>query len=126
MTRYLSIIALLFLSSVACTEEQLTTREYPRVQTLDITPTTSASLHLKGEIFFSSVQILDHGFVWTDSGFPTITNGTKWSLGPREGTGIFEVTAATALKSGKTYSARAYAQSAEYIVYGEIFEFVAP
>jgi hypothetical protein len=119
-------IVALFAFCVSCTEEEITSREYPRVHTLSIEPEANANLKLKGEIFFSSVQISDHGFVWTDTGFPTVTNGVKLSLGPKDGVGIFETTAAASLKSGKTYSARAYAQSAEYTVYGEIFEFIAP
>lgn len=112
--------------SLSCTEEKITARGYPRVQTLEVTPVSNTSLNLQGEIFFTSVSVTDHGFVWTASDFPTITNGTKWSLGPKDNTGIFEATASTTLTKGKIYSARAYAQSAQYVVYGETFEFVAP
>ncbi|HEX6223001.1 MAG TPA: hypothetical protein VFZ52_01235 [Chryseolinea sp.] len=126
MSRFIFIIAFLLVLSVGCTEEEVTSREYPRVHTLEIMPAGNTSLKLKGEIFFSSVPIADHGFVWTEVGFPTVTNGAKFSLGPKEGAGIFETTAAATLKSGKTYAARAYAQSAEYTVYGELFEFIAP
>jgi hypothetical protein len=125
MIRFFAVL-LLFLSSFGCTEEKITAREYPRVQTREAAPVSNSSLKLEGEIFFASVPIIDHGFVWSESGFPTITNGTKFSLGPKDKAGIFEATASTALTAGKTYSARAYAQSTHYVVYGEIFEFVAP
>ena len=126
MIRSVFNIALLFVLSVGCTEEEVTSREYPRVHTLEISMEGNANLKLKGEIFFSSVPISDHGFIWTETGFPTVTNGVKLSLGTKDGIGIFETTAATSLNSGKTNSARAYAKSAEYTVYGEIFEFIAP
>jgi hypothetical protein len=120
----ISLIALLLCS--ACSEEEITSRNYPRVDTEDVTDITTTGMIFHGKIFFSSVEILDYGFIWTDTGFPTVTNGNKISLGPRNDVGLFEIAAVESLQSGKMYSVRAYAQSANFIVYGRIVEFERP
>jgi hypothetical protein len=121
-----SLLLFCFVVLIACTEEEVTARKYPRVYTRGITNISKDGMKLQGEIFFSSVPILDHGFVWSDTGFPTITNGTKLSLGPKNEVGTFAAEAIAALQSGKTYAARAYAQSSDFTVYGDICEFKAP
>jgi hypothetical protein len=110
-----------------CTEEEITARNYPRVATEGITEVTGNSMKFNGNIFYASVEIIDHGFIWTDVGFPELKNGTKISLGAKSGPGEFETTITNAtLQEGKVYSCRAYAQSAGYVVYGKIIEFKKP
>ncbi len=110
-----------------CTKEEITPRDYPRVNTEAITEVTANSMKFRGDIFYTSVEIIDHGFIWTDTGFPDFKNGNKISLGPKTGVGKFEtaVTNAT-LQTDKIYSCRAYAQSKDFVVYGKIIEFKKP
>jgi hypothetical protein len=115
-----------FFVSISCSEEETTARKYPRVHTLDVSQITKEGMALHGEIFFTPGPVSDHGFVWSNAGFPTVSNSTKLSLGARDGIGSFEGTASTTFEYGKTYSVRAYAQSSGFTVYGEIIEFVAP
>src|SRR3989337_3702794 len=125
MRKYIMLLlSLIILSS--CTEEEVTARKYPRVSTDEVTDLTISSMVFHGNLYFSSVEIMDHGFVWTGTGFPTITNGNKISMGATNKLGSFESTASGTLIDGKTYLARAYVQSADYIVYGELLEFESP
>lgn len=115
------LFAALFLS---CSKEEITSRPYPRTKTLEITSIANGSAHFKVEVFFTSVAIVDHGFIWTDSGFPSLTNGLKKSFGSKSGTGTFEMTV-DQLQAGKKYTLCAYAQSADYVVYGNYLEFTS-
>jgi len=110
----------------SCTEEEVTTRKYARVSTEEITEITSSGMIFHGKLFFSSGDIMDHGFVWTDTGFPTLTNGNKISLGAKSDLGEFESSVTGTLQQGKLYSVRAYVQSSTYTMYGKILEFRRP
>ncbi len=118
-----TILLISILTFSACSKEEVSPRNYPRVETTNVTDVTSSGMVFQGNIFFASVEIMDHGFIWTDTGFPTITNGNKISLGSRDGLGSFETSVAGSLQPGKTYSMRAYAKSENYVVYGKIIEF---
>jgi hypothetical protein len=120
------IILFLILAISSCTEEEVTSRDYPRVDTNEISDITATTAVFRGEIFFSSSEILDHGFIWTDTGFPTLENGNKVSLGLKNGPGLFEITASVNFQAGKMYSVRAYAQSANYKVYGKTIQIEMP
>lgn len=104
----------------SCTKEEITPRTYPRVTTISVV-NSAGTLSLTGEILFASVPITDHGFIYTSAGYPSMTNtlATVVSLGSTSGTGQFMETI-TNLTSPKEYSIRAYAQSADKLVYGEI------
>lgn len=120
------IILILTVTVLGCTEEEVTSRDYPRVDTKEVTSVTESSAVFSGEIFFSTSEILDHGFIWTDTGFPTYENGNKISLGLKSGPGLFEATVAVNMQPGKIYSVRAFAQSAKYTVYGKTIEIQKP
>ena len=123
--RRISVLAIsLALLFVSCSKLEITSRPYPRTTTVGVTSIANGGAHFKGEVLFTSVAIIDHGFVWSNTGFPSKTNGQKKSLGLRLGTGTFEVTA-DQLLVGAQYTMCAYAQSADYIVYGEYKSFVS-
>lgn len=108
-----------------CTKEEVTPRIYPRVSTIEAFDITSAGASFKGEITFSSVEIKDHGFVWSDSNSPTLGTANKISIGPGTGTGDFEIQCDRSLQEGRKYYLRAYALSEDFIVYGNTVEFVS-
>ena len=116
------IIASVFFS---CSKEEVTSRTYPRVQTESVGTINADGALLKGEITFSKIQIIDHGFLWSSESFPEIDKAEKISLGAKVGAGKFEVLANRNLQAGKTYSIRAYARSASNLVYGQVQEFVS-
>lgn len=120
----LIVFVLLF---AACTKEEITARVYPRVMTREVANLGTGAATFKGEITFTSTKVIDHGFLWTIVGFPTLTNTNceKQSLGAKDLAGKFEYTVSQGLQVGKTYSMCAYAKSDQYVVYGKTFMFVS-
>lgn len=114
-----------FLCFVSCTKEEITARKYPRVMTREVVNVVNGTATFNGEITFTSTAVIDYGFIWAISGFPTLTNGENKSLGQKDGTGKFVFTVTQGLQVGKGYLMCAYARSSQYIVYGNQFYFVS-
>lgn len=108
----------------ACSEPVITTRTYPRVSKLEITNVANSGATFKAEITYASTAIIDHGFIWTLSGFPTLTNGEKASLGSKAGSGAF-IYNVNGLQVGKKYTMCAYVRSSQETVYGDVVYFVS-
>jgi len=118
------VIVIMSLWCAACSEAVVTERPYPRVSKLEITDIVKSGASFKAEVTYASVPIIDHGFIWTLGGFPTLTNGEKASLGAKNGTGSFVFTA-TGLQVGKKYTMCAYVRSGQETVYGDVVDFVS-
>lgn len=125
MRSFKSAFCLLLVLVVCCTKEEPFSRNYPRVNSNDVTQITDGGAVFNGEIFFASVPIIDHGFVWsTFANFDT-EQADKISLGPKSGTGIFSAPCTYALKEGEKYYVRAFAKSEKNSVYGDLVTFVS-
>lgn len=120
---YGSIIALAFIGS--CTKEEVTPRSYPRVKTLEVTNITSGGASFSAEIVYTSVPIVDHGFIWSENSDALFSNSDKILLGSKSGTGRFEAQCDRSLQEGKTYYVRGFAISEDHKVYGEVVTFVS-
>jgi len=110
---------------IACSKEEVTPRTYPRVHTSDVINITSGGATFTGDITFSSVPIIDHGFLWTESGIPLFENADNISLGAKDGPGAIQAICERSLTEGKKYYVRGYAISKDNLVYGNIVEFVS-
>jgi len=108
-----------------CTKEEVTPRVFPRVNTIQVTNITSGGATFKAEITFSSVPMVDHGFIWSKTGVQSFPNSDKISLGSRTGAGDFEATVDRSLEEGVKYYVRAYAISEDHTVFGKAVEFVS-
>ncbi len=108
-----------------CSEEENTDRDYPRLLTVGVTNITSDGGVFHGDIFSSSVAIVDHGFLWSEDAALKLGESEKISLGPKTGAGRFEVMVDRNLQEGKTYRMAAYAVSENYTVYGARFTFTS-
>src|SRR5687767_10096172 len=114
-----------FIVLFSCTKEEITPRRYPRVRTKGVNNITAAGARLEGEITFSSTEILDHGFIWSQHENLDLNNSEAISLGIKTGKGAFNLLVERSLDEGKVYYVKAYAKSTNYTVYGEIVEFVS-
>jgi len=74
---------------------------------------------LNGKITYATADIQDHGFVWSNSGFPNINKSEVVSLGPISLSGDFSASINYEWTIGETYLVRAYARSSNHVVYGE-------
>ena len=119
-------LALILLLILGCSEEETTDREYPRVLTKGVTNISADGTTFNAEITYSSVEILDHGFVWSSLNYdPTLDNADVISLGSLTAAGAFQATADRCMKTGAEYKMRPYAVSSGYVVYGVAVEFTS-
>lgn len=110
------VLLITMLLAVACTGEEITDRKYPRFYPLKVEGVTRTTADLSVEIFYSSVPILDHGFLYSTVGYPNVSEGTKVSLGARSGAGTYSHTL-TGLAPNRIYYVRAYTISDKNTVY---------
>jgi hypothetical protein len=115
----------LALALSTCGKDEITSRNYPRITTTGVSDISNTGVTLHAEIFFSPGAILDCGFVASTSSSPTLPLGNSISLGPKTGTGTFQARMDNGLIPGITYYARAYARTSQYLVYGDIVQFVS-
>jgi hypothetical protein len=121
MSKYAFVLLML---AFACTEEKITSREYPRIETLNV-DLSGEKVIFHGNIFSAGkTAMTDHGFTWSLS-FPNIRDSPKISLGTAKTTGEYSGSISTAaLTKGKTYTVRAFVISGGYEVYGADETFV--
>lgn len=115
-------IVMLFYS---CTDEEVTSREFPRVKTADVTDINGTGATFHAGVLSSPATVSDHGFLWHDQTSPLFENADRISLGPMNTLGSFEVLCERGLAKGKKYYVRGYAISEANIVYGNIVEFTS-
>lgn len=110
---------------LACTEEQITSREFPRVKTDYVTDINGTGATFRADMVSSPGPVSDHGFLWHDQSSPLFENADRISLGPKLTAGAFESLCERGLSKGKTYYVRGYVVSDENVVYGNIVEFTS-
>ncbi len=123
MKKLAYIAALIFLAT--CTQEEITSREYPRVRTLEVANITASGALFRGTVFYAPSPMTDHGFIWAELPNLDLKNAELVSLGPKTGTGDFQAKIERSMEAGKKYYARAYAKTDKYEVYGDILSFVS-
>ena len=75
---------------LACTEEQITSREFPRVKTDYVTDINGTGATFRADMVSSPGPVSDHGFLWHDQSSPLFENADRISLGPKLTAGAFE------------------------------------
>lgn len=120
----LLILLLFAISMIRCDEEEVTSREYPRVNTLQATNITQEGATFHAEIIFrGDFEVLDYGFVWSRSRNPVLKNSDKVSVAENLTADVFSFAVTSALQTNSTYFVRAFVQTEEYTVYGQDIEF---
>lgn len=126
------IIRILFfiviLASAGCTDDEIIPREYPRLETLEVTNISDSGATFNARIILLGNQdIIEYGFVWhPDYGFPHVeptlgSNRIFLTEGITEGD--FSANITTTLYKNRIYSVKAFAKTEEYTVYGKNIEF---
>lgn len=104
---------------LGCTKEEITPRNYPRVQLVEVSNISITGFSAKADVTYSSVDINDHGFVWGNFLRPDVNPSKLVSLGPKDGSGSFSIKMDTTLVVGTMYYIRPYAKSEDHLVYGD-------
>jgi len=112
---------------ISCTKtEKATKQRFPIVVMGQITNINSNGATFHGTFLQTgSGTVIDHGFVFSSSDWPSFSTGEKISLGASSGDGSFTAIADFGMMSGKTYYASAYAQNSEIIYYADPVSFVS-
>jgi hypothetical protein len=116
-------ILLICIYWISCTREEITERNYPRVQTDEITNISNEGAIFKGEITSSNVEIIDHGFTWSNT--QSFSIAEQVSLGAKVGKGEFEARVERSMAAGTKYYVYAYAKTKNHVVYGDVKAFVS-
>lgn len=126
ITRILFFIVVL--ASAGCTDDEITPREYPRLETLEVTNISNSGATFNAKIILPGNQkIIEYGFVWGGTyGFPNkdptlSSNRIFLTEGITEGD--FSANITTTLYENGIYSVKAFAKTEEYTVYGKNIEF---
>ncbi len=117
-----SLLALL----VKCDEEDVISRNYPRLKTLSVTEITSDGARLNAEIIFrGEFEIMNYGFVWGESENPTLESSDRVIYSENIQSERFSETIKTTLKEETLYFVRAFVETDDFIVYGENISFMS-
>lgn len=119
------VVMLIATLLLACTEEYVADRPYPRISSTKVTSVSRTSASFSATIYHNSVSITDHGFVVALGNFPTFTNGARISLGSKTGTGLFTGNL-TGLTPNSPYVLRSYTISQGHVVFSQDVEFKTP
>lgn len=111
---------------IKCDEEKVTTREYPRVETLDVINVDSNGATFRANILqHGSDDEYEYGFVWSKEMEPTIEESEKVISTSNLSTDSFQSGVTTTLIEGEDYVVRAFVKNSEYLVYGNPIEFTS-
>ncbi len=124
--RMTSYTLLLITSLLGCEKEDVSKRDYPRINTLPITEMGSDGTIVTAEVVFrGDFQILEYGFVWSQQPVPIVERSDKYSFTEELNSDAFSYQLRT-LEPQTTYFTRAFIRTEDYLVYGQIQEFVSP
>jgi hypothetical protein len=115
----ISIVVLILITFIGC--KKFDAKRITKVTTNDLVFADNKVKAIGSIIDISEKGIQDHGFCWANNSTPNVNDG-KNSLNGTTSIGNFNCNFANLL-AGVTYYARAYAQSGDQIIYGEVMSF---
>jgi sugar lactone lactonase YvrE len=123
-SKHLYILLLFF---TQCEEKSLDIRDFPRIETTDFKLMPAGRVIFFGKYLVAGKSdVIDHGFTWSETTFPTIENSAKVSLGNLANPSTFEGEVIDEFIKGEKYLVRAYAVTSDYTVYGQYLSFTLP
>jgi hypothetical protein len=131
MHRFVVIISKLLpilftLLAVNCQKEEISPRDYPRINTLEVANINDSGATFRAEFIYpGNSTISDHGFIWGLNEDITLLNAEKVSLGGTPGKGSFSATVNYSLNPNTVYNVKAYVVTDRYTVYGKEVKFTS-
>ncbi len=122
----LPLLAIVSLMLLAQCNDEVVTRDYPRVTATNISNISDSGAVFRAEITdMGNAPITEHGFVWSTEKTQYLSSGERIFLGPCNSSSDFEAEIKTTLKENSTYYVCAFVVSGEYTVYGKTESFVS-
>lgn len=119
----LLIIALL----ASCTKEEIAIKEYPRLNTLEVTDISKNSIVINAEILTGNpADIIEYGFVWSKNEEFSLNGPEKQSWAGSPGDMKFGDTIQANFTNNTNYNIRAYAKTDQRVIYGNTVTFHSP
>jgi len=116
--RTLSFYAIII--SISCTEDnEITPREYPRLETLEVTNSSELGATFNGKIIHPGNQeIIEYGFVWSSRSDDPTLGDERIILTEKLNNENFSADIKTTLATNWWYHVKAFVKTKEYTVYG--------
>jgi len=114
----------MFCLLTTCKKEEIAKKEYPRVNTLEVSGINESGATFNANIISGDPsRIKEYGFVWDTSPFPEVDFHDKLVVtGVLTGNKFLGI-AHSALKKDAVYYMRAYVKTDNYLVYGRVVSF---
>ncbi|WPP48421.1 IPT/TIG domain-containing protein [Catalinimonas niigatensis] len=122
----ITLWALISFLCITCKEEDVTSRNYPRLNTLEVTDISKKGAKFNAEFMYrGDFDILTHGFVWSEQRGPLLDNADRIVYSEPIKSETFSAEITTTLSEGAVYSVRPFVRTQDYLVYGETVTFLS-
>lgn len=109
-----------FSAIVGCDELEVTSRDYPRINTLTVTEITTEGVRFNAEVIFrGDFEVITHGFVWSQDINPSIASSDKVAYSENIQSDKFSSYIPTEFHTRTLYFVRAFIETEDFLVYGE-------
>src|SRR5690554_108100 len=123
--RYFLLISVLGLL-LRCDKAEISSRNYPRLKTLPVSEITRGGALFNAEIIYrGDFEIINYGFVWSESEYPTIIDSERVEYSTDIQSTSFSKKIKTTLKENVSYFVRAFVETNDYLVYGANVSFIS-
>jgi hypothetical protein len=120
------LLLVLLIGLATCQKEKIATKEYPRVNTLEVTSINDDGAIFSAEIISGDItDVIEYGFVWDISASPNVEISDKLVITEPLNGNIFNVEIHSALTKGETYYIKPFVKTKEFLVYGKVVEFIS-
>ncbi len=124
--KFIFYILLICCGLTTCRKEEVASREYPRLNTLEVTDVTASGAVFNAEIISGNVaDVIEYGFVWAKTTSPTTNTNDQEIIQGKLTSNRFSAKIHSALLKGVTYYVKPYLKTSTTLVYGKFVSFVS-
>jgi IPT/TIG domain len=107
-------------------QEEITSREYPRLKTLKVSDISGTGATFSAEVIFrGNFETINYGFIWALYEDPSIDDNERVIFSGNLQTTKFSARIPTTLEKGETYYVKSFIQTDDYMVYGPDVKFLS-
>jgi hypothetical protein len=123
---FLLLICMVSLLMWTCEDDEVISREYPRLRTLNVTDISASGASFKADILNPGpTGVTEYGFVWSDNPFVSVESSERLIIKEGVTGNSFSARIENLLVENVEYYVRAYARDEDDLVYGNVVTFVS-